>query len=192
MATVDDALRAQVRNIEATYGRTMADWAAVISSSALTKHAEIVAMLKAEHGLRHAAAHRVSLVVRGGPRPVLDPAGKTDDVNGLDWLFGPRSRGLQPIGERIIEAVRGFGGGIDLAAKKGYVSIRRRKQFAMLKPGARELNVGLVLEGARTTSRLESAATFNALFTHRVRLRRIEEVDALLVRWMRAAYDAAG
>ena len=43
--------------IERTYGRSIADWQALIRGSGLTKHMEIVAWLKAEHGLGHGHAN---------------------------------------------------------------------------------------------------------------------------------------
>ena len=61
---VDAALQSQIRNIEATYGKPLDHWFAVIDASGLTKHNEVVAMLKADHGLAHGAAHRVSLLAR--------------------------------------------------------------------------------------------------------------------------------
>ena len=61
---VDAALQSQIRNIEATYGKPLGHWLAVIDASGLTKHTEVVAMLKADHGLAHGAAHRLSLVAR--------------------------------------------------------------------------------------------------------------------------------
>ncbi len=71
MATVEEGLQAQIRNIEATYGKPMAEWLAIIAASGLTKHTEVVAMLKREYGMTHGAAHRVSLVARQAPpRPL--------------------------------------------------------------------------------------------------------------------------
>jgi len=64
MATVEQGIQAQIRNIEATYGKPMSDWAAIISASGLTKHTDVVAMLKKDYGMTHGAAHRVSLVAR--------------------------------------------------------------------------------------------------------------------------------
>ena len=61
---VDAALQSQIRNIEATYGKPLDYWFAVIDASGLTKHNQVVAMLKADHGLAHGAAHRVSLLAR--------------------------------------------------------------------------------------------------------------------------------
>ena len=51
---VDAALQSQIRNIETTYGKPLDYWFAVIDSSGLTKHTEVVAMLKGDHGSRMA------------------------------------------------------------------------------------------------------------------------------------------
>ena len=61
---VDAALQTQIRNIETTYGKPLDHWFPVIDASGLTKHNEVVAMLKADHGLAHGAAHRISLLAR--------------------------------------------------------------------------------------------------------------------------------
>lgn len=47
---VDAALQSQIRNIETTYGKPLDYWFAAIDASGLTKHSEVVAMLKADHG----------------------------------------------------------------------------------------------------------------------------------------------
>jgi len=79
MATVEQGLQAQIRNIEATYGKPMSDWVAIIAASGLTKHTDVVAMLKKDYGMTHGAAHRVSLVAREqacmrGRRPASAPS----------------------------------------------------------------------------------------------------------------------
>ena len=51
---VDAALQSQIRNIEATYGKPLDHWFAVIDASGLTKHNQVVTMLKADHGLAQA------------------------------------------------------------------------------------------------------------------------------------------
>ena len=70
--------------------------------------------------------------------------------------------------------------------------MRRRKQFAMIQPsGAGRIDLGLILPGVPTGDRLESAAGFNALFTHRVRLTNADGIDDDLVGWLRGACDRA-
>ncbi|WP_406346165.1 DUF4287 domain-containing protein [Streptomyces sp. NBC_00648] len=44
-------------SIEAKYGHPIAHWKELISSSPLTKHRELVAWLKTEHGLGHGHAN---------------------------------------------------------------------------------------------------------------------------------------
>ena len=62
----------------------------------------------------------------------------------------------------------------------------------MLQPGGKWLNVGLILPEHSSGGRLEPAAKWNALFTHRVRVSAVAEIDDELERWLQAAYSAAG
>ena len=187
MATVEEGLQAQIRNIEATYGKPMGEWLAIIAASGLTKHTEVVAMLKSDYGLTHGAAHRVSLVARqagGSPDRDGDPAGA---------LYTGRKAGLRPLHDALMTAIAAFGDDIDQVPKKGYLSLRRRKQFAMIQPsGAGRIDIGLILKEVPAGGRLEPAGGFNALFTHRVRLAGPDGLDSELIGWLRSAYDRAG
>ena len=179
MTTVAQGLQSQIRNIEAEYGRSMDEWVTIIRASHLTKHPEVVAMLKTRYGLKHGAAHRVSLVARersapSAPSPTM-PAGEVKDVHDL-----------------LLARIDSLGNDIERAPKKGYVSLRRQKQFAMIKPGAKWVDLGLILPGVATDDRLVSAVGWNALFTHRIRITRTSDVDASVVGWLRQAYERAG
>jgi hypothetical protein len=44
-------------SIEKKYGRPIAEWKAIIRSSGLTRHVELVEMLKTEHGMGHGHAN---------------------------------------------------------------------------------------------------------------------------------------
>ena len=91
-----------------------------------------------------------------------------------------------------MKAVQSFGDDIEIAPKKGYVSLRRRKQFAMIQPSTTgRIDVGLILKDEPPSERLEPAAGFNALFTHRVRVTGIEDVNTQLIGWLHHAYDRA-
>jgi hypothetical protein len=90
-------------------------------------------------------------------------------------------------------AITSFGNDIELAPKKGYVSLRRKKQFAMIQPtSVTHIDIGLILKGVPPNERLESASSFNALFTHRVRVNTVNDVDEQLITWLKQAYDRAG
>ena len=185
MATPEEGLAAQIRNIEQRYGKSMSEWFAVIAASGLAKHTEVVAMLKAEHGLAHGAAHRVSLLSRQAAAPTSADA-PTD-------LYTGKKAPLRPVHDRLMAVIDGFGSDVAAVPKKGYLSLRRRKQFAMIQPSAAgRLDVGLILPGVSPAGRLEPAGSFNALFTHRVRVTSADDIDQELTGWLRAAYTSAG
>jgi Domain of unknown function (DUF5655) len=104
---------------------------------------------------------------------------------------GPKAA-LRPLHDGLMNAVLALGE-VEIAPKKGYLSLRRRKQFAMLQPAAAgRIDLGLIMPpGTSTTGRLESAAKFNALFTHRVRITSAGDIDAQLLEWLQAAHEAA-
>ena len=64
----------------------------------------------------------------------------------------------------------------------------------MVQPGtAARIDLGLILPAATpATGRLESAAQFNPLFTHRVRLTALTDLDDELREWLTTAYTLAG
>jgi hypothetical protein len=178
MPTVEEGIQSQLRNIEKDYGQTIDELVLVVTGSGLTKHNEVVAMLKQRYGMSHGAAHRVSLVARSrSAEPAPASAG----------LAAP----LQDLYTRLLKKASALGNDVEQAPKKGYVSLRRRKQFAMLQPGAKWINLGLVLTKQRPAGRLESAAKWNALFTHRVRVASATDIDDELESWLRSAYNAA-
>jgi hypothetical protein len=205
MASVEDGIAAQVRNIEARYGRTLPEWFGIIAASGLTKHTEVVAMLKADYGMAHGAAHRISLLSRQAAVPdsasatASDPAAASGPAAAspgevADALYAGKKASLRPLHDQLMAQILGLGPDVSLAPKKGYVSLRRpRKQFAMIQPsGAGRIDLGLILPGVPAADRLEPAGSFNALFTHRVRVTSAGDLDDALAGWMAAAYTAAG
>ena len=180
MPTPAEGIQSQLRNIERAYGRSIDDLVADVARSGLTKHPEIVAMLKDRYGMTHGAAHRVSLVAR---ERLAEPQGEPSTA---------RPAPMQSVYDELLQVIGALGDDVEQLPKKGYVSLRRRKQFAMLQPGAKWVSLGLVLPGVEPGGRLESAAKWNALFTHRVRIPSAADIDAEVRRWLLDAYRDAG
>ena len=93
MATVQQGLQVQIRNIEATYGKPMSEWIAIISASGLTKHTDVVAMLKNDYGMTHGAAHRVSLIAREQAAEAAAAGPRSDPVSAL---YAGKKASLRP------------------------------------------------------------------------------------------------
>ena len=183
MASIDDQIRNQIANIERSTGRTLAEWIAVVHASGLDRHAAAVSMLKAEHGLGHGNANIIVVKAReaaaGGP---------TADDALVDAHYAGKNAGLRPAYDAVVRAVTSFGDDVELAPKKAYVSLRRRKQFAQVGPAAGQLEVGLNLPDAEPTERLKATT---GMATHRVRIADTSGLDDELIGWLREAYERA-
>jgi hypothetical protein len=172
----------QIRNIEASTGRSMDDWVAVVGASGKSKHGEIVAWLKSEHGLTHGNANLIALIALRGP-----DAPEGDDL--VDAIYSGPKAVLRPFHDRIIATADGFGDDVEQAPKQAYVSLRRAKQFATVGPASGgRLEIGLNLKGIEPAGRLEAGG---GMCTHRVRLTDPAEFDAEVVGWLREAYERA-
>jgi hypothetical protein len=188
MTTPNDAMESMKQNLAERTGKTLADWAAVVRTANLAKHGQIVVWLKSEHGMGHGYANLVA-------HEALNPC-KMDAPAGLAELnvqYAGAKAALKPIYEAIIRRVESFGSDVEVSPKKSYVSLRRKKQFALIQPStATRVDVGINLKGISANARLEAAGSFNAMVTHRVRVTNIKAIDAELVSWLKAAYTDAG
>jgi hypothetical protein len=182
MATLDDAVASQIRNIEASTGRSFDEWVAIARGSGLGAHGKVVAYLKADHGLGHGNANLIAIeALRAADAPQGDSL--------VDAMYAGPKAALRPLHDAVIDVVRGFGGDVELAPKKSYVSVRRSKQFACVGPAAGgTVEVGLNLPGAEPLGRLERT---NGMVSHRARIRDQRELDEELLGWLRQAYEQA-
>ena len=180
MPTVEEQLQTQIRNIEQSSGKSMAEWRALIAATGLTKHSEIVAWLKTQHGMSHGSANRVALEAL---RPLDAPTGDAQ----VDAIYAGKAAALRPLHDTVIATAKSYGNDVELAPKKSYVSVRRRKQFAMVGPGpGGTLEICLNLPDEPIAGRLESGG---GMLPRRVRIHSASEFDAELRGWLHEAYD---
>lgn len=183
MSSLDAQVASQIANIERTTGRSMAAWAEIVTASGLEKHGQAVAMLKSDYGLGHGNAN---LIVTKAREMADGGAAAPDDL--VASHYSGKNATLRPAYEAVVEAVSGFGGDVELAPKKTYVSLRRRKQFAQVGPAAGQLEVCLNLPGREGTDRLKP---ITGMATHRVRIADASGLDDELRGWLREAYERA-
>jgi hypothetical protein len=83
-------------------------------------------------------------------------------------------------------------GEFEVQPKKGYVSLRRKKQFAMIGPATNtRVEVGLNVKDLLVDERL-LVQPKGSMCNYIVRVVALGEVDSQLFAWVRAAYDGAG
>src|SRR5688572_27001507 len=146
MADLSAALRTQLRNIQARTGRTIAALHAELAATGLAKVGEKRSWLMATHKLGYGDANTVALLVGKIPPGLGDtavaaaPAGAGDPL--AELYVGPKAH-LRAVHDAVITAVRSFGA-FEEAPKKTYISLRRKKQFAMVGPATKDqVEIGL-------------------------------------------------
>jgi hypothetical protein len=185
MADPQAALATQLRNIETRTGKTLAQLRDMIAGSGLAKHGEQRSWLMEQLGLGYGDANTVVALAR----QAAAAAPASEDP--LDAIYAGAKAGLRPLHEALMAEASKFGP-FEVAPKQKYVSLRRRKQFAMLGPATRDLvELGLNVKDLPADPRLK-AMPAGGMCAYTVRFGRPDEVDATLLGWLRAAYDAAG
>jgi len=188
MGTLDQAVETQLRNLQERSGLTLAALHAKLRASGLAKHGELRDWLKRELGMGHGDANLVVTLFLAPAAPAADATGADDP---LDANYTGAKAPLRPIHDKLMAGIERFGP-FEAAPKKAYVSLRRKKQFAMIGPATNtRVEVGLNLKGASATARLKAMPP-GGMCPFKVELTDAKGVDAELLGWIRAAWDQAG
>jgi hypothetical protein len=184
MADPQAALATQLRNIESKTGKTLAQLRELIAASGLAKHADVRAMLMERLGLGYGDANTLAHAAKeAAPAAVgADP---------LDAIYSGAKASLRPLHDAVMKQIAALGE-FEIAPKKTYLSLRRKKQFAMVGPATKDqIEIGLNAKGLPEHPRLKAMPP-GGMCPYAVRVSSASDIDAMLMRWLRAAFDAAG
>jgi predicted transport protein len=185
--SIDKAYATQIANIEKSTGKKLSEWFTIVNKSGFTKHGELVNFLKEKHGFTHGNANTVVHFAK------QSHAGAAE--NETDWIAEQYKgkENLKPWYDKIMMEINKFGKDIELAPKKAYVSLRRKKQFAIIQPSTKDrLDVGLNIKGVAPSGNVEEGAKWNAMCTHRIRVEDEKTINKDLINWIKQAYEQAG
>lgn len=190
MSNVDKAVATQLKNIQTKTGKTLDQLYTLIKKSGLAKHGEMRDMLKKDLGLGHGDANTVVHFYMKSLEPAAQAGGASSDA-ALDAIYaGPKAH-FRPLHDKLMAAINKFGE-FEIAPKKAYVSLRRKKQFAMLGPATNtRFEVGLNMKDVKATPRL-LALPAGGMCQYKVNLTEAKEIDKELIDWIKLAYESAG
>jgi predicted transport protein len=178
--TLKQAELNQVKNLEEKTGKKIEEWIKIANSSGFEKHGEILNFLKTTYGIGHGYANQ-------------SHAGA--EANETDWI-AEQYKGkdeLKTWYDKLMKSVSAFGKEIEVSPKKAYVSLRRKKQFAIIQPSTKtRLDVGLNIKGLAPSGNLEASGSWNAMCTHRVKVEDVSGINDELIGWIKQAYENAG
>jgi len=191
MSVVDKAIETQLKNIQTKTGKTLNQLGEILRKSGFTKHGELRDFAKRELGLGHGDANTLvhTCLKSDGASAAAATGATTGDV--LAEIYSGPKAALRPIHDAFMAEIGKFGE-FEIAPKKGYVSLRRKKQFAMIGPGTKaRVDIGINMKGVKGTDRLVELPP-GGMCQYKVAVADAKEVDKELIAWIRQAFDAAG
>ncbi len=189
MSSLDEARQTQLDNIQEKTGKSLDELTAILKKSGLTKHGEIRDYLKRELSLGHGDANALAHATMQSDGQRAAEGKSMDSVLDESYLGAKASQ--RPIHEALMKHVTTFGE-FEIVPKKGYVSLRRKKQFAMIGPKTNtRFEVGINAKDFKKNPRLLEQPK-GSMCNYIVNLTDAQEVDSELVAWIKSAYESAG
>ena len=183
---LDKAIESQKANIQTKTGKSLDELYSILAKSGHEKHGQLRDFAKTEfalgHGDANALAHHFMRRNEAAGPSAADP---------VDELYTGPKAALRPIHDALMAKIYDFGD-FEIHPKKGYVALRRNKQFAMIGPATNtRVEVGINMKGIPGTDRLVEQPP-GGMCQYKVKVTDASEVDAELFGWIKTAFDAAG
>ena len=189
MSSLDKAMQTQLDNIQKKTGKSLDQLMAIARKSGLTKHGEIRDYLKRELGLGHGDANTLVHAIFQSEGQRAAEGRSTDQV--LDEIYTGAKAHMRPIHEKLMKEIKQFGE-FEIAPKKGYVSLRRKRQFVMIGPKTNtRFEVGINAKDLQKNARLLEQPK-GSMCNYIVNLTETKQVDEELIAWIKLAFEGAG
>jgi predicted transport protein len=182
---MEKAGQTMLDNLHKNTGKPLDAWIAIVKSKNFDKHGQIMKFLKDEMGLTHGFANMVAL------KTLATDAGSVENKDDLVEKQYQGKEHFRPIYDHLIAEIKKFGADVEIAPKNANVSLRRKKQFALLHPITKtRFEIGINLKGHEPERKL--LASGNAMCSHKINLTGLEDIDGEVMDWLKKAYQHAG
>ena len=172
-----------IENLKINTGKSLEQWITIVRAENFLKHGEIIKFLKEEYSFTHGFANLVALKARESD---ADSFKNKDDLIDLQYKGKEHFKTLY---DKLINEILQFGNNIEIAPKKAYVSLRTKKQFAILNPATKSrFEIGLIIKDQKRDGILEETKTSNSMCSHKINLSSIEEINHEVMNWIKIAY----
>jgi len=182
---MEKAIQTMMENLEKNTGKTLVEWIDLVKQEQFSKHGEIIKFLKEQHSLTHGFANFIALKTRG------TDARSAENPEDLITKQYKGKEHFKPFYDQLMSVIQQFGDDVEIAPKNAYVSLRRKKQFAILQPATKtRYEIGINLKGLPAKGKLEN--TSNAMCSHIIKITDLNDIDDEVLQWIKTAYDNAG
>lgn len=167
-------------------GITYETFVNALKESNLIKHGELRKLFMDKFELSYGYANTLVHIVKGSDGASLAEGKGMDTI--LAEIYTGKKEHFRPVHDLIMSRLESLED-VELAPKKGYISLRHKKQFAMVGPKTNSrMEIGINLKDVEGTDRLLAQAK-GSMCKFIVKLSTIEEVDDELINWIKEAYE---
>ena len=189
MNSIDKAFETQLANIQKKTNKTLDELFALIKSSGFEKHGEIRDFLKNTLNLGFGDANTLAHEFKKSQEPPAESSGAI--TNKVDEIYSGSRENLRPLHDAVMKAIISLGD-FEISPKKTYLSLRRKKQFAMVGPSTKgRLEIGINMKDVPATERLVELPP-GGMCQYKVWLTDETDVNNELLGWIKIAFDQAG
>jgi hypothetical protein len=136
---MDKGTQTMIENLYKNTGKTLEQWIATVKKENLLKHGEMLKFLKEQHSLTHRFANLIALKAKGSDAASVE---NPDDLKTKQYIGKEQ---LKPFYDKVFAEIQKFGKDVEVAPKNAYVSLRRKKQFAILQPVTKTRSIEQIL-----------------------------------------------
>lgn len=184
---MDKGTQTMIENLQKNTGKTLEQWIDIIKKQNFVKHGEIVKFLKEQYSLTHGFANFIAHKAQGSD------AGSAENQDDLITKQYQGKEQLKAIYNKLMTEIQKFGKDVEIAPKNAYVSLRRKKQFAILQPATKtRFEIGINLKGQDAKGKLEAISSANSMCSHKINITDTKDIDKEVIEWLKTAYDNAG
>lgn len=190
MSALDQARATQLANVEEKTGRTLSELRRVILAQGTMKHSTLRAFAQETLDLGYGDANALIHFAQQSDGQTAAEGKLLSTAAVLDEIYSGDKAALRQLHDALIANVQAFGA-YDTVPKKGYVSLRRSKQFAMVGAANKAaIEIGLNLKDNLVSGRVKAVPP-GGMCQYKLRISGQGEIDPELIGWLRRAYDAS-
>lgn len=167
-------------------GSSFEDIVVKVNENKLTKHSEIRSFLIEILNLGYGDANTLTHYVLNTDSESMAEGKSMTDI--LNEIYCEKKAPLREIHDAVMQRLNNLGA-FEVIPKKGYVSLKRNKQFAMIGPKTNtRVEIGINSKTLTENQRLIGQPK-GSMCQFIVKLTHIDEVDDELIAWLKEAYD---
>jgi hypothetical protein len=177
-------------------GKTLEEWLALVKQSGPPTEKERREWLKKEHGFGTNSAWWLAERAEEGPNKALEDGDPEAYLKAAEQyvedMFAGSKAALRPIYDELLKIGLELGKDVKACPCQTIVPLYRNHVFAQIKPATRtRIDLGFALRDTPPTGRLLDTGGFakKDRITHRIPITALNEIDAEVKRWLKAAYD---